>query len=70
MLANPEIITLFLCVCVGVPGAPGRDGSDGRPGDPGADGEDGVPGDDGKSLMWGILFSAQANNDQLTLFIL
>ena len=68
MLASPEIIPLFLCV--GAPGAPGRDGSDGHPGPPGADGEDGVPGDHGKSFMWGILFSAQAKNDQLTLFIL
>ena len=49
------------CVCVGAPGEPGRNGSQGPPGHPGQKGEPGEPGIDGKSFVWGILFSTQAN---------
>ena len=48
-------------VCVGAPGEPGPNGSQGLPGPPGQKGEPGKPGIDGKSFVWGILFSTQAN---------
>ena len=56
---------VYVCVCVGLPGEPGLDGSQGPPGLPGADGKDGAPGIDGKSLMWGIaiFFSTQPINE-------
>ena len=63
------MITIFLCICVGPPGEPGSNGSQGPPGSRGPKGEIGVPGEDGKSLMWAILFSTQAN-EQLTPFYL
>ena len=49
------------CVCVGAPGEPGRNASQGPPGPPAQKGEPGEPGNDGKSLVWGILFSTQAD---------
>ena len=41
------------CVCVGPPGADGKNGSQGPPGPPGENGTSGPPGADGESLMWG-----------------
>ena len=47
-------VCMHMCIIVGTPGADG---------DPGAPGKDGLPGEDGESLMWGTLYSTQANNE-------
>ena len=50
------------CVCIGADGDPGPMGEPGPAGEPGAPGDNGDPGVDGKSFMWSILCSTQANN--------
>ena len=64
ILKLAQFFIVHVCVCVGPPGADGKNGSQGPPGPPGAKGLNGTPGDDGKSLMLGSYpFSTQANNE-------